>query len=109
MATMTETEVLMRVRRLNADRLSVCVAESWVKPRCGATGPAFDETDIARLSLIVELTEDMAVNDEAVPVILGLLDEVSTLRRRMKALDAALGGLEPDIRKAVIARIGQVR
>ncbi|WP_052699715.1 chaperone modulator CbpM [Martelella endophytica] len=109
MVTLTETEVLTRVRRLNAERLSICVTEAWVKPRRSERGPAFDETDIARLSLIVELTEDMAVNDEAVPVILDLLDEVSTLRRRMKALDSALSGLEPKLREAVLARIREVR
>ena len=109
MMTMTETEVLTRVQRLSHERLSVFIEQSWVKPMRSDQGPAFDETDVARLSLIVELTEDMAVNDEAVPVILGLLDEVSALRKRMKALDAALSAEGPDVCDAVIGRLRQRR
>ncbi len=105
MIIMTKTEVLERVGRLSAERLEICVTRSWVKPRQGERGPAFDETDLARLQLIVELTEDLEVNDEAVPVVLGLMDELNTLRRRMKALDVVLEDLEPDTRRVVIEHL----
>ncbi|TNB49856.1 hypothetical protein FF124_02525 [Martelella lutilitoris] len=109
MIIMTKTEVLERVGRLSAERLEICVTRSWVKPRQGERGPAFDETDIARLQLIVELTEDLEVNDEAVPVVLGLMDELNTLRRRMKALDRALNAEGEDVRAAVIKRLQERR
>lgn len=104
-----ETEVLRRVERLSAERLTLFTAEAWVRPRSSDTGPAYDETDLARLRLIVELTEDLSVNDAAVPVILGLIDEVSTLRRRMRLVDAALDevlGPEPSaLRAGLLARL----
>lgn len=87
---MTETEILTRIDRLTAERLTLCLRRDWVRPRASASGALFDQTDLARLGLIVELTEDMAVNDAAVPLILGLIDEVSTLRRRIRNLDAAV-------------------
>ncbi|RWR46908.1 hypothetical protein EOW66_20075 [Sinirhodobacter huangdaonensis] len=102
---MTEAEILDRIGRLSAERLTLCVTRAWVRPRLSEAGPAYDETDLARLRLIVELTEDMEVNDEAVPLILGLIDEVSALRRRIRALDAALGAEGPAVCDAVIARL----
>lgn len=99
---MTEAEILTRVDRLTEDRLTVCIARSWVRPL--ASGEGFTETDLARLRLIVELTEDLAVNDEAVPVILNLIDEVSGLRRRMRVFDHALASA-PDLRARVLERL----
>ncbi|HEY0212539.1 MAG TPA: chaperone modulator CbpM [Paenirhodobacter sp.] len=87
---MTEADILTRIDRLTHDRLTVCVTRSWVRPRHADSGAIYDETDLARLRLIVELTEDMAVNDEALPLILNLIDEVSTLRRGMRTVDGAL-------------------
>lgn len=100
---MTEAEILTRVARLTHDRLTVCVTQSWVRPRLSDAGRVFDDTDLARLRLIVELTEDMAVNDEAVPLILNLIDEVSGLRRRMRAVDAALGA--EGLRETLLQRL----
>lgn len=56
-----------------------CLRARWVSP---AFPEEFelDEADLARLRLIVTLQEDLGVNDEAVPVILHLVDQLH--RRR---------------------------
>lgn len=100
---MTETEILTRVDRLTQDRLTLCITRAWVRPRLSEAGRVYDDIDVARLRLIVDLIEDMAVNDEAVPLILGLIDEISTLRRRVRVVDAAIGGV--GVRDAVRARL----
>ncbi|WP_116132505.1 chaperone modulator CbpM [Tropicimonas sp. IMCC34043] len=106
---MTESDILDRVGRLSVERLQVCVTRAWVRPRQSERGRVFDETDLARLRLIVELTEDMDVNDEAVPMILTLIDEVSTLRRRMRAVDAAMSQQGAEACEALIARLRQMQ
>lgn len=106
---MTEAEILVQIEGLSSERLSIFVAQSWVRPRLTQTGRVFDEIDIARLRLIVELTEDLAVNDEAVPLILNLIDEVSTLRHHMRALDAALGAEDRAVCEAVVTRLQAMR
>ncbi|MCA8883455.1 MAG: hypothetical protein KDA50_06875 [Rhodobacteraceae bacterium] len=102
---LTQTEILQHVDRLSAERLTVCVTRAWVRPRHAETGPVFDDTDLARLRLIVELTEDLAVNDDAVPLILNLIDEVSSLRRRIRHLDAALAAEAPDLCDLIVTRL----
>jgi chaperone modulatory protein CbpM len=102
---MSEAEILTRIAGLTPDRLTLCVTRAWVRPRLSDAGQVFDDTDLARLRLIVELSEDMAVSDETMPLILNLLDEVTTLRRRMRSLDAALGaeGLRERLRMRLLA------
>jgi chaperone modulatory protein CbpM len=39
----------------------------------------------------------MAINEDALPVILSLLDQVYDLRRDLRAMKAALGSFAPDI------------
>lgn len=102
---MTETEILARIDRLTEERLTLCLAQEWVHPLTSDVATTgFDEADLARLRLIVELTEDLEVNDAAVPLILNLIDEVSGLRRRMRAVDSALGEM-PELRARLIARL----
>ena len=43
------------------------------------------------MRLILELREDMAVNEEALPVVLSLLDQLYELRRRLREM-----GMSPD-------------
>jgi chaperone modulatory protein CbpM len=43
-----------------------------------------DEEDLARIQLIRELQEDLGVNDDAVPIILNLIDQLHQLRFQMK-------------------------
>jgi len=49
-----------------------------------------DEEDVARARLILELRNDFGVNDEAMPIILHLLDELYAVRARLIQLVGAL-------------------
>ena len=51
-----------------------------------AAEPAFSELDVARVRLICDLRHDLAVEEETVPLVLSLLDQVYALRRQMSAL-----------------------
>ena len=74
---------LIRLGGCTHDELVRFVAESWVEPGADDT---FEEADVARVRLIVELRRDLAIDDEAMPLVLSLLDQVYTLRRQVRAL-----------------------
>ncbi len=105
---LTQTELLARIGGLSETRLALCVSQSWVVPRPGDDGPAFDVVDVARLQLIVDLTEDMAVNDDAVPIILSLIDQLHALRSRLRALDRAVADQDETIARAIAARLADL-
>ena len=60
----------------------LCLQETWIAPAY-PDSHEFDDEDLARIKLIAELREEMGVNDEAIPVILHLLDQVHCLRRQL--------------------------
>ncbi len=57
---------------------------SWVRP--ASEDPLeLDERDLARCLLIWQLQEEFGVNDQAVPVILELIDHVHRLQREIRS------------------------
>jgi chaperone modulatory protein CbpM len=66
------------------------IVNAWVRPdgRIGAW--SFQEIDVARIRLIRELRDELAVNEDALPVVLSLLDQLHDTRRRMGQLLALM-------------------
>jgi chaperone modulatory protein CbpM len=46
----------------------------------------FSDIDLARAQLIGDLRSDLGVNDEAVPIVLDLIDQIHGLRRLVREL-----------------------
>ena len=90
-------QVLAEVE-ISREELEIWIEESWILPEREGESFAFDEIDVARLRLIAELRRDLAVNDEAVPLVLHLIDEVHLLRNCLAALGPALEELPAEHR-----------
>jgi len=80
-----------RFTSLNPDDLRRWIAEGHVRTDRAADDLIFTEIDVERVRLILELRDLMQVNEEALPIVLSLLDQIYELRRRMRAL-----GVEPN-------------
>jgi chaperone modulatory protein CbpM len=103
---MIALETLLRqVRGLEATELEQWIEARWVRPEHVASGYVFHEIDVARVHLIVELRHELLVDVEAMPVILGLLDQVYALRGRLRAYKAAIESLPPDIQALLRERL----
>jgi chaperone modulatory protein CbpM len=70
--------------RLDAGSLETWLKEGWLRPRGPANSRNFSEIDMARAQLIQDLRRDLGVNDEAIPIILNLIDQVHGLRRLLR-------------------------
>ena len=81
---------------LNRQDLERWILNDWVRPERHSGGFVFQEIDVARVKLIRELRQDMAIDEEAVPVILSLVDQLYELRRRFHALGDAIAETAPD-------------
>jgi chaperone modulatory protein CbpM len=80
--------------RVDPAVLETWIAEGWVLPEEGQP-IVFADVDVARAGLIRDLRDDFGVNDEAIPIILHLIDQVHGLRRMLRALNAAMEAREP--------------
>jgi chaperone modulatory protein CbpM len=78
--TMRTSEFLMQAR-LDAQALDFWIDEGWLRPHANLSGREFSDIDLARARLICDLRSELGINDEAVPVVLDLLDQIYSLRR----------------------------
>jgi chaperone modulatory protein CbpM len=60
------------------DLILLFVSRTWIKPLDPAR-QLFDEEDVARIQLIHELQDRMGVNDDSVPVIMHLIDQLNRM------------------------------
>lgn len=87
--------VLLRVSGLDAAALEAWIAHGWIRPERQAGRPVFQEIDIARCRLILELREELEVNEAAMPVVLNLLDQLHCTRRQLRRVVEALESARP--------------
>ena len=81
------------------------IERRWVRPVEREGTFLFDEADRARVKLISELRLDLEVEEDVMPMILGLLDQIYTLRRALSELQGAIQELPPEMRKTLEARL----
>lgn len=86
---MTLEILCARFTALRADDLRHWIDEGYVRPEAAGGEPMFQDIDIERVRLILELRDGLAVNEEALPLVLSLLDQVYALRRRLRGLGVA--------------------
>jgi chaperone modulatory protein CbpM len=85
--------------QLEAGALEAWIEEGWLLPRESGEAEPFSQIDLARAQLIRDLGE-LGVNDEGVPVILDLVDQLHGLRRTLRdLLDAIAAQPEPAQRR----------
>ncbi len=94
----TEYEVVAEVEQLNLRRLRLWVRRGWIVPGSGEAGRTFDRLDLARVRLVCQLKDEMKLNDEAIPVVLSLMDQLYGIRREFKAMADAVDQLPEDVR-----------
>lgn len=102
---LSEDEVLRLVAGLERRELRVWIESGWVRPARGAEGELFTEIDRARVQLIQELRRDLQVDDEAVPLILSLMDQVYGLRCELRRLVAAIQAEPEPVRRRIVERL----
>ena len=97
-------EVLGELPTVARTEILTWIEAEWVRPEADATGPRFRPVDVARLHLIRELRQDLDIGSEAMPIVLSLMDEMYTLRRRLAALARALAETPDEVRVEVRTR-----
>ncbi|HTW53400.1 MAG TPA: chaperone modulator CbpM [Stellaceae bacterium] len=94
-------ELLLRLRGLERRELTRWVENRWVLPERRAETWVFHEVDVARVELIVDIRRDFAIDDEAMGLVLGLLDQVYDLRRQMRRLCDAVATQPLEVQDAI--------
>ena len=99
----SETHVVATVERLTEARLRVFVEAGCVVPVESEGGPVFAEADLARLELLCELWEDFGLEEEALALVMSLIDQVHGLRHEMRCLARAVETEPEEVRARIRA------
>jgi chaperone modulatory protein CbpM len=71
---------------ISVDTITRFIAFAWVNPS-DRDSTLLDQEDLARIRLIYELQHDFGINDEAVPIILHLIDQLNLLQLTAAKID----------------------
>jgi chaperone modulatory protein CbpM len=100
------TAVVALFSDVDEPELTAWVERGWVRPEQASGGPVFDDIDIARVRLIHDLRGLMRIEDETIPMILSLLDQVYELRTGLRTVLRAVDAQPEPVRRAILAAVG---
>ncbi|MBO0709712.1 MAG: hypothetical protein J2P47_00365 [Acetobacteraceae bacterium] len=93
----------------NAVEIASWVERGWVQPEYDGDQLVFQEIDVARVRLIRDLRHELALGDDAVPVVLSLMDQVYDLRNQLRAVLHAIENQSTDVRQSLLRALGLER
>ena len=86
------------------DEISLWIERRWVRAEQQPGGDwTFTEMDVARVRLLAELRVTLEVTEDAMPLVLSLIDQLYDARRTVRALLDALEDQPEAVRQAVLA------
>jgi chaperone modulatory protein CbpM len=95
--------VAARFPQLAPGELALWIERRWLRAEPGPEGGwLLTEMDIARVQLLVELRVTLEVEEELVPLVLSLIDQLYDARRTVRGLLAALDEQPAELRDAVL-------
>jgi chaperone modulatory protein CbpM len=105
--TLTEDDAITAITWLTRQRLDVFISANLVAPVQTATGRAYGPVDLARLELLCELAEQFDLTEDALGIVISLIDALHAARFDLHRVVEALEAEPPDVRRRVGARLLQ--
>jgi chaperone modulatory protein CbpM len=78
------------------------IAEDWLRPTASQGAWNFQDIDVARLHLILDLHREFHLDDNAIPMVLNLLDQLYDARRHLRRLSHAISQTPADARETIL-------
>lgn len=90
---------------LGREELALWIERRWVRPKAQEGEHYFDAADVARARLIQELAHELSIDENAMPVILSLLDQLYAMRGLIKEMAEAVEDLPEPARSTLLDRV----
>jgi chaperone modulatory protein CbpM len=106
----SEQELVVEIRDLELPRLHKWIRLGWVRPERHEGAALFHEVDVARVRMLNELEHALDFDDDTVPMVLALLDQIHGLRRELRNLAQAVDEQPEPVRtriRAAYARLSE--
>lgn len=100
--------VIARFPDLEIVELTAWIEQGWVRPDpAAATEWVFEGIDLARIGLIYDLRHSLGVQEDTVPLVLSLLDQVYELRSTLKHVTSAIEHQSAEVRASILASLAR--
>jgi chaperone modulatory protein CbpM len=90
---------------VDRDDLALWIERRWVLPVVADGDYLFSDADLARVQMIAEFRNDLALDDEVLPAVLGLVDQLHSTRRRFRQLVQIICELPEEQCEAILRRL----
>lgn len=104
---LTADDLIRNVDGLTVRHVEFFVARRWLIPAQTEPALRFVEIDLARAQLLRDLHLDMGLDEEAVPMVLRLLDRMYRMRQEMRQVCAAIAEQPEEVQQAILGRLRQ--
>ena len=99
--TIPASIAVLRISRLTVERLDTFVTAELVLPLHTPDGLQFRPVDLARLELLCDLVDHLALEGEGLAVVVSLIDQLHAARADLEALAQAVQRENPDARRRI--------
>ncbi len=103
----SEQETITTVTRLTRARLTTYVKQEFLFPTQSEAGPVFSLADLARIELICDLTEQFDLKEDALGVVLSLIDQLHGVRGELHRVMEAIEAQPQDVQVRVLAALSE--
>lgn len=106
---LTEDDLIAAVPRLTRRRLTAFVEADILVPVQSENGRVFRRLDRARAALACDLSDDFELHEDALSMVLSLVDQLHGVRAELKAVLDALEREPQEVRRRVGETVWAVR
>ena len=100
-------QVIEKIASLTSERLGYFESLRIVTPVSTPEGARYNTLDVRRITLLCELTDDFEVNEDALVIIMSLLDQLHGARTRLDQVVEAIGAEPSDVKLRLSQRLSQ--
>jgi chaperone modulatory protein CbpM len=97
----SEQDLVVEIRDLELSRLHKWIRLGWVRPERHEGAARFHDVDVARVRLLNELENALDFDDDTVPLVLSLLDQIHGLRCELRNLARAIDEQPQSVRDRI--------
>ena len=98
-------DLLATTEGLRPDDLDRWIAAALVTPHEEAEESLFTGPDRARVQLLCTLRYTLEIEEDTLPIVLSLMDQLYATRAELRALAAAVAGQESSVQQSVLAAL----
>lgn len=98
-------ELLATTADLRPDDLSRWIGAALVTPQAQADETLFTEPDCARVQLLCTLRYTLEIEEDTLPVVVSLIDQLYATRAQLRSLAAAVAAQDASVQVDIVAAL----